>query len=202
MIEVQLQGTFENWQKNARELLLAQTAPEQILWREDELQAPLFPSEENTEWTSAKTSTKDITVKVPAAFITLAKKVAYHRDPLKWRLLYSVLWRIIHADHNLLKVQTDDEVIQMLRMRDQVARDEHHMHAFVRFRNSPEKAPKFTWRGTSPPTKSFRLPRLFFGIDSPPCDGAILTPDESVHWDGVHLHFTSGVPHPARQHKR
>ncbi len=197
MTEVRLEGNFADWQKHARQLLLSQVPPDQIIWREeDEPQTSLFSRENEETLPPSRPREHDHpkpVIKVSAPFISLAKKVAYHRDPLKWPVLYSVLWRITHENDDLLKVQTDGEVIQLLRMRDQVAHDEHHMHAFVRFRKIVRDGNEVYLAWYKPDHKIVRLAAPFFRERFASMRWSILTPDESMHWDGCRLLFTPGV---------
>ncbi len=66
-------------------------------------------------------------------FLDAAKLAAVHRDPQRWNLLYRILYRM-QTERNLLKIETDDDVSELVRMEAQVRRDLHKMHAFVRFR--------------------------------------------------------------------
>ena len=66
-------------------------------------------------------------------FLELAMYAAVHRDPSRWNLLYRVLYRL-QTEPNLLKIETDPDVLQLTRFSAQVHRDLHKMHAFVRFR--------------------------------------------------------------------
>jgi probable DNA metabolism protein len=140
-------------------------------------------------------SAKDAQVfRVPKRYISLARKVAANRDPRKWRLLYSVLWRIEHENHNLLKVETDDEVIQLLRMEDAVSRDIHHMHAFVRFRKIVNETGERFVAWYKPDHKIIELAAPFFVERFASMHWSLLTPDGSAHWNGAKLWFSEGVP--------
>jgi DNA polymerase len=54
---------------------------------------------------------------VPRAFLDLARSVARHTEPDRWRLLYSVLWRLAQGDRDLL-LKRDDPDLQRLRRLD------------------------------------------------------------------------------------
>src|SRR5262245_29092182 len=70
---------------------------------------------------------------VSKRFVPLARTVAYHREPTRWKLLYRLLWRLTHGIPRLLEIDTDDDVFLAQRMEKQVRRDAHKMKAFVRF---------------------------------------------------------------------
>src|SRR5450432_2802007 len=105
-MEIRFDGTFAAWQKHARDLSQRGIAPSEIFWSEQGDQATLFTEQGDLVETAPVSSA----IRVPKRFVELAKTVAAFRESRKWRLLYSVLWRITHENHDLLKVQTDDEV--------------------------------------------------------------------------------------------
>jgi uracil-DNA glycosylase len=214
-MEIRLSGLFEDWQKNARELLRRSVAPRDIVWVEESGQQPLFdadsdsngrsggsngtPSNDANAVNAAKAGVNrpaTSSFKVPKRFVELAKNVAAFRDTRKWGLLYSVLWRIAHENHHLLKVETDDEVIQLLRMEDAVSRDVHHVHAFVRFKKVTDAEGDRYVAWYKPDHKSIRLAAPFFAERFASMRWSILTPDGSAHWDGKMLRFTEGVDAP------
>ena len=125
--------------------------------------------------------------------------MAAFRDTKKWNLLYSVLWRIAHENHHLLKVETDDEVIQLLRMEDAVSRDVHHVHAFVRFKKVTDAEGERYVAWYKPDHKSIRLAAPFFAKRFAGMRWSILTPDGSAHWDGKTLRFTARRRYAARE---
>ena len=202
MIEIFLNGSFEDWQRRARELLRAEISPKEIVWLEDGGQSALgfaalpHNSDHGTLQSQFQLSSPAPVLRVPASAVNLAKKVALHRDPRKWHLLYAVFWRILHENHNLLKVQTDDEVIQLLRMRDQVGHDEHHMHAFLRFKKVQTESGERYVAWYKPDHKVMRLTAPFFRDRFASMQWSIFTPDESAHWDGKTLTFTEGITQP------
>jgi uracil-DNA glycosylase len=201
-MEIRFSGFFEDWQKYARVLLKKNIHPQQVVWVEESGQQPLFGGEEKTGGfangeryqPSAGGATSGF--KVPKRFVDLARSVAAFRDSKKWNLLYSVLWRIAHQNHHLLKVETDDEVIQLLRMEDAVLRDVHHVHAFVRFKKVTDADGERYVAWYKPDHKSIRLAAPFFAQRFAGMRWSILTPDGSAHWDGKRLQFTEGVEAP------
>ncbi len=118
---------------------------------------------------------------MPKRFVELARNVAAFRDAKKWGLLYSVLWRIAHENHHLLKVETDDEVIQLLRMEDAVSRDVHHVHAFVRFKKVTDAEGERYVAWYKPDHKSIRLGGAVFR--GTVCGDALV--DSDAGWFGA-----------------
>jgi uracil-DNA glycosylase len=202
-MEVRFTGVFEDWQKNARDLLKKNVLPHDAVWVEESGQQPLFgmtprsiggvPGGVSSGRSPNGTASSP---KVPKRFLDLAKNVAAFRDSKKWKLLYSVLWRIAHENHHLLKVETDDEVIQLLRMEDAVSRDVHHVHAFVRFKKVVDAEGERYVAWYKPDHKSIWLAAPFFAKRFAGMRWSILTPDGSAHWDGKALRFTPGVDAP------
>jgi probable DNA metabolism protein len=196
-MEIRFSGLFEDWQKHARELLKANIPPLNVVWIEDSGQQQLFGGESDISVApAAALEAVSPRFKVPKRFVELARNVAAFRDPKKWGLLYSILWRIAHENHDLLKVETDDEVIQLLRMEDAVSRDVHHVHAFVRFKKVVDAEGERYVAWYKPGHKSIRLAAPFFAKRFAGMRWSILTPDGSAHWDGKTLRFTPGVDAP------
>jgi uracil-DNA glycosylase len=114
--EVVIEPHFESWRSAARMLIAEGAEPEKIVWREaPSLEAPgLF--EERLPYGAPQGGGK-AELRVPKAFVDLARSVSAHRDPERWRLLYSVLWRLAAGDRNLL-LRRDDPDLQRLRSLD------------------------------------------------------------------------------------
>jgi uracil-DNA glycosylase len=204
-MEIKLSGLFEDWQKNARDLLKRNVPPRDVVWVEESGQQPLFGDAmaSNQNGSSVATSNSAASnCKAPKRFVELAKHVAAFRDGKKWSLLYSVLWRIAHENYSLLKIGTDDEVFQLLRMEDAVSRDVHHMHAFVRFKKVMDAEGERYVAWYKPDHKSIRLAAPFFAERFAGMRWSILTPDGSAHWDGKTLSFTQGVDTPPANEDR
>ena len=117
---------FDGWRKAARTLALNDVKPPDVSWRvaddAPELFAPTSPLEPPPG-----------TFSVPAKFIELADIAILHRNPERFALLYRLLWRL-RQHHDLLDIATDPDVAEVAAMAKAVRRDEHKMHAFVRFR--------------------------------------------------------------------
>lgn len=182
--------TFEEWRTAARGFLNAEIPPPAIHWSAQSAEDSLFGDQEF----AAATATKS-TSRVPPAFLGLARDVAYHRAPQRWELLYRVLWRITHGERELLEIATDRDIHALQQMQKAVKRDEHKMHAFVRFRkvtSSNGEEQYIAWH--RPDHLIVRMAAPFFARRFPAMLWSILTPDESVHWDGAALSYSSGVP--------
>src|SRR3954468_19530182 len=118
---------FDGWRKAARALALNDVKPADVTWRVQgdapELFAPTAPPSEPPQRT----------FNVSGKFVELAQTAILHRDPERFALLYRLLWRL-RGSRDLLDVATDPDVAGVAGMARAVRRDEHKMHAFVRFR--------------------------------------------------------------------
>jgi uracil-DNA glycosylase family protein len=118
---------FDGWRKAARALALNDVKPFDVTWRVMGDMPELF------EPTSPPMEPPHGTFNVPAKFVELADIAILHRNPERFALLYRLLWRLRH-NHDLLDIATDPDMAEVTAMAKAVRRDEHKMHAFVRFR--------------------------------------------------------------------
>ncbi len=177
MIFVQA-GSFEEWREKARNLLLAEVAPEQVDWNGEGLFTEELPPPRPGQ------------PHVPKAFMEAAERAGCFRGGQKWSVLYRILWRIQHENRRLLEVASDEDVVSLRHMVDEVRRDSHKMKAFVRFRKVDEEY--IAWHEQSHLVLERTAP--FFARRFGPMRWAILTPDRSAYWDGKELRFGPGVP--------
>lgn len=182
--------SFDDWRGAARRLLAGNVSPDEIQWIAGVAQPALFDME---ELQPPKPGQPVATV--PKAFLTMAKNVSCHRDPARWGVLYSALWRLTHGSPHLLEITTDDDVYTLTQMQKAVTRDVHKMKAFVRFRkvvNAVGDENYIAWH--RPDHRIVRLAAPFFARRFKGMNWSILTPDESASWDQHTLTFGPGVP--------
>ena len=220
MKHVVVQPSFTDWRGHARQLLQQGFAPEAV-HLQDSTQATTLPLE------LALTSAEPDGPAFPAPhtskdFLALAEIVATHRDPERWNLLYRALYRL-QTNRDLLKIEIDSDVARLRQMEQQVRRDLHKMHAFVRFRKLKpdvmDESNPFASDSASIPTPAatvavpdehfvawyqpdhriLPLAAPFFAERFAPMNWTILTPDESVTWDpsAKLLRFGPGLPREA-----
>jgi probable DNA metabolism protein len=197
VIRVSLAPTFEAWRAEARRLLATRVAPDDVLW-EDATggQATLFGERAPAPGLAPETAR----ARVPAAFVDLAKLVAFHRDPERWSLLYRALHRLTEDDPHLLEVTVDPLTARLRAMRQAVKREEHAMHAFVRFRRVEREGVEHFVAWHRPEHPVVRLAAPFFARRFPSMRWTILTPDESAFFDGAAptpLTYGPGAPREA-----
>jgi DNA polymerase len=216
MITQTIQRDFESWRAAARSLLARGVEPAAVLW-DDTGGGALFglapaasdPQQSEVErGTDAAPHVGGLLPPVPRAFVDAARVATCHRDVARWGLLYRILWRLTHGgERRLLDISVDDDVSRLDAMHRAVRRDRHKMTAFVRFRRV-EPASGFgnipTARGNlaeehyvawhRPDHYIVRLTTPFFVRRFGAMRWSILTPDESVTWDGIEPRFGPGVP--------
>jgi DNA polymerase len=177
---------FDGWRKAARALVLNDVKPSDVTWNvagdAPELFAPTAPPLEPPEGTFS----------VSARFVELAKTAILHRNPERFALLYRLLWRLRH-DHDLLDIATDPDVAEIAAMAKAVRRDEHKMHAFVRFREVGREHKSHFVAWFEPEHHIVELAAPFFARRFADMPWSILTPDLCAHWDGHAVSITPGV---------
>jgi uracil-DNA glycosylase family protein len=114
MREIVIPPAFEGWRAAARSLLEEGASPETVSWREAAVAAP-------TAATGPGAPASSSAFRVPREFLELARSVAKGRDPSRWALLYSVLWRLQHGEHDLLGRRSDPEVARLVQLQGEAA---------------------------------------------------------------------------------
>ena len=197
MRRVTIEPNFPAWRETARALLVDGAAPEQVEIFDSETPRTLAFSFE--EAAGAPHPVAPGNVFVPRPFIELAQIVSRHADPERWQLLYRLLWRLQTA-RQLLHVEVDSDVAAAQRMEQQIRRDLHKMHAFVRFRQVKDDEGKehfIAWY--KPDHDILELAAPFFQERFPMMQWSILTPRQAVHWEPSTraLAWGPGVPREA-----
>jgi DNA polymerase len=165
---------FDGWRDVARDLAEAGVPPSAIVWRVDGGTDDLFARE--------APQTRGASFPVPRVFIDLAKSVICHSDPERFALLYGMLWKL-RANRHAMEDRADPLVDRLERMAKEVRRDEHKMHAFVRFREIDGRFVAFF----EPEHHIVRHTAGFFVRRFTNMRWSILTPELSIHWDGESL---------------
>lgn len=183
--------SFEDWRNQARQLIAAEVSPREVCFRENSSQSELFGAT-NTPQEKLPPARP---FRVDRKFIQLADRVVCHRDVDRYDLLYRILWRLTHGEPKLMQVTVDDDIYRASMMEKAVRRDAHKMKAFVRFcqvETESDREKYVAWH--EPDHKVLRLIAPFFARRFRGMDWTILTPDESVSWDGKQFAWGPGVP--------
>ncbi|KQU64921.1 DNA polymerase [Aminobacter sp. DSM 101952] len=165
---------FDGWRDAARRLITNEVKPEDIEWLvggdATELPAP----------------TPGVELRVSREFIDRAAIVACHSNGERFALLYRLLWRQRSEPH-LFRIASDPDVRRFEAMEKAVRRDEHKMHAFVRFRKIGDGERFVAW--FEPDHFILELAAPFFVRRFTGMHWAILTPHGSAEWDRDQLAF-------------
>jgi uracil-DNA glycosylase len=191
MREITFKPDFDSWRAVARQLLKDHVPPSDVRMMDCE--------QDSTLWTADFVNGDggpDPQIVVPQKFLEMAKHVACHINPLRWQLLYSVLWRL-KDNRNLLKGNRDDEVKTVLFMEQQIRRDLQRMQASVKFDRieiEPGHERLIAWH--RPDYSIVELAAPSFAERFARSCWSILTPYRSAHWEpeSENLEFGAGVP--------
>ena len=187
MISIALEkpNDLDAFREVARRLALADVPPEDVTWHAEGgaglFEGPIPQPREGAE------------LRVPADYVKLAEAVICHRDPERHALVYELLWRLTHGEKSLLAVPSDPLVHRLERMRKNIGREVHRMHAFVRFRMTQLAAGERYVAWFEPEHAVLKLAAPFFIDRFHQMQWSILTPDMSLHWDGETLTESAGV---------
>ena len=177
---------LEAWRTEARALLAANVPPTEVVWQAAGGSGLLFDP-------PAPAAAVAPTASVPRKFVRLATYAVLHRAVDTHALLYRVLWRLTHGERDLVEDAVDSDIRLLVLRAGQVRRDEHKMHAFVRFKEV--EGHFVAWY--APDHHVVELVAPFFRERFHGMQWTILTPDRSVSWDGSAVSFGPGVPRHA-----
>ena len=177
---------FAVWRERARGLVQCDVPPDRVSWIEPGGTGDLFASEgpARGEKRLPVPPADAPPVRASKRFLDVARSAALHSDPVRFGLLYRVLWRL-QRNPRLMEDKADPEVRRLEELAKSVRRDAHKMHAFVRFREVAEEdgTPHFVaW--FEPDHHIVRAEAAFFMRRFANMRWSILTPRGSIHWDG------------------
>jgi probable DNA metabolism protein len=193
-------GSFAEWRDAARDLLRHGVPPEQVTWGSPAAPDDLFsgapqaaPAQHNVS-NPVPTPQPDAPLRpvphVPRSLMDMLQSAACCRVPDRWAFLYRVIWRWTQGEHDV-QSPADEDGARLHAMLKAVRREEHDMHAYIRFRERPldAGAPRFVaWYEPQHDV----LPQVaeHFVRRMGKVSWLIATPDASVLWDGQTLHDT------------
>lgn len=191
MEQITFRPTFEEWQRVARSAVQRGVSPDELVWQEIATEQPaldLFDEQIGEAASSAQQ-----TIRVPKAFLELARTVALHRDGSRWALLYRIVWRLTHGEAKLLEISVDPDIARAFEFQKSIRHDVHKMRAFVRFREIEHAGEKWFVAWFEPAHHIVEHNARFFVDRFASMRWSVLTPDRCAHWDGAELSFTEGV---------
>ncbi|WP_428484209.1 UdgX family uracil-DNA binding protein [Rhodopila sp.] len=168
---------WQGWRRTARLLVLAGIEPAELTWSVGGRTDPLPDA--------------DGSFQLPRALVELASVAIQARQPDRFGLLYSLVWRAHHGE-KLLDDDQDPDLSLARRMALAVRADAHRMRTLVRFMPVRDDAGQRFLGWFAPahfvlPANAQLMARRF-----PDQLWSIATPDGSAHWDGTRLLFGSG----------
>ncbi|WP_256077973.1 UdgX family uracil-DNA binding protein [Massilia sp. YIM B04103] len=189
---------FAEWREAARRLIARRVPPESIQWMQHAGDADLLgdvladaaaANDAGTE--SAPHAAQAL--RIPRALMEMLECAACFRVADRWAFLYRVLWRWQYGEQEVLSM-ADDDGARLQAMAKDVRREEHDMHAYLRFRERPEDkgAPRFVaWFEPAHDV----LPQVaqHFVRRMGRISWMIATPDATVLWDGAQLHHAAAL---------
>jgi DNA polymerase len=194
--------TFAEWREAARELLVHDVPPELVTWSTPQAGGDLFsgappaagqthnPDDNKDQIPPPSDAPRHPPPQIPRSLMDMLQSAACCRVPDRWAFLYRVIWRWQQGEHDV-QSPADEDGARLHAMVKAVRREEHDMHAYIRFRERPAEAgpPRFVaWyepqHDVLPQVAEHFISRM--GRVS----WMIATPEASVLWDGQTLHNT------------
>jgi uracil-DNA glycosylase len=199
LITLDSKTDFDGWRKAARTLVLNDVRPSDVTWtlrgNEPERLEPPADQALQTPQGSFQSSFQgsfQSSFNVSAKFVGLAQSAILHRDPLRFAILYRLVWRL-RSHHDLLNAATDPDVAQITAMAEAVHRDQHRMQALVRFREIGREQNSHYVAWFEPEHHIVEATAPFFASRFADMPWSILTSDVCAHWDGHAISITSGI---------
>lgn len=194
---VAIEPTFGSFRAAARMALAQNHAPEFVHFSNSAVAQQQMLGFESTPTMDLNRSDSR-TLSVPKAFVTLAERVALHRDDGVWNAMYRVLYRIVHGESSLLDVATDPDMRALDLYDTAVRRDIHKMHAFVRFRRAVAPDGKDVWVSFYEPDHRITERAAAHFVDRfGDVRFVLATPDATFSWDAKAAHIGPGAPDEA-----
>jgi uracil-DNA glycosylase len=183
---------FDGWRNAARALALNEIKPSEVTWtvRGNELKSIEPPATDQPLQTPQGNFQGSFNVS--AKFVELAQSAILHRDPLRFALLYRLVWRL-RSHHDLLNAAIDPDVAQAIAMANAVHSDQHRMQALVRFREIGREQNSHYLAWFEPEHHIVEATAPFFASRFADMPWSILTSDVCAHWDGHVVSITSGI---------
>jgi len=121
MREVSFEPTFDGWREQARRLIEQGVPPEEVVWRESRGEEPETRGLFDEPAPAPAPAPAAAELIVPRAFVALAQEAARGADPERWRMLYSVLWRLAAGDRDLMLRRDDPDLRRLRRLAERAA---------------------------------------------------------------------------------
>jgi DNA polymerase len=169
---------WEGWRQATRALVLAGVAPEALTWSVGSA-SDAIPDPSGT-------------FHVPRGLVSLASLAIQVRDPERFGLLYSLVWRVNAGEH---LPEDDTDFLLVRRMALAVRADAHRMRTNMRFLPVSEDGGRRFLGWFEPAHFVLQANAQVLARRYPDLALSIVTPDGAAHWDGSSLLFGSGLRH-------
>ncbi len=191
MFEVEVDN-LKAWRKLARKLLKRKIDPTQLNWGTPGQHGLGFGGE-------SFESMAEVTPKptITAEFLQLLARASCYRDNQKWAVFYSLAYRLVYEDKNLLQDAIDPQVKLLRHWHQTICRDIHKMEAFVRFQKvDHDRLGEVYFAWFEPEHDIFATAAPFFVKRFNNMTWSILSPSGCMHWDQSVLTFSEGIAQP------
>lgn len=188
---------FESFRQAARSLIGAHVPPREVRWADawQSQQDLLASASADAEGVDTTLSSRPL--RLPRAYVEHASLAVLVRRSDRFDVPYRVLYRLTHGEPQLMQDVLDDDVRELMRRSQAVRKDEHRMHAFVRFRRSHIDGAEQYVAWYEPEHFIVPLASPFFARRFSGQAWAILTPDACAFWDGHALRYGPGAQRTA-----
>ena len=145
MLTVRVQS-FAQWRKEARQLLATGVPPHAVQWSEAVQSDDLFGAVEQPRASYDATEAPVIAAenaiepaRIPREMLRMLESAACFRAPDRYAFLYKIVWRWQLGQKDVLS-PADEDGARLNAMVKTIRREEHKMHAYLRFRERPAGA--------------------------------------------------------------
>jgi uracil-DNA glycosylase len=174
----------EEWRDAARDCLQQGLNPLQINWGVPTMaQEDLF-TEPPVNTLNAPQAQN---YKISAELLSMLDTALRHSAPERFDICYSLLWRSVQGDKNLLHKKTDNDVMHFERLIKAVRRDAYKITAFLRFREIEQNGNPIFIAWYEPEHYTLELKLDFFMTRFKNMRWSILTPYRAAHWNMAEL---------------
>lgn len=179
--------TFAQWRDAARALIARGVAPASVEWLSDADDGDLFSAPDVSE-PEPETPVTASELRLPRQLIDMLEHAACFCAADRWSFLYKVVWRWHKGERDVVS-PADVDGARLHAMVKAIRREQHDMHAYVRFRerSAEQGAPRFVaW---FEPVHDV-LPQVarHFARRMGAISWMIATPRATMLWDGEQLH--------------
>jgi DNA polymerase len=171
---------WDGWRQAARALVMAGVEPPALTW--------------SVGGTAEALPEAAGTFHLPRALVSLASVAIQAREPERFGLLYSLVWRA-HAGEKLLDDNADPDLALARHLALAVRADAHRMRTMMRFLPVDDGRRFLGW--FEPTHHILQANALLMAKRFADRTWSVVTPDGAAHWDGSALLFGSGLRHVA-----